>query len=246
MEQLYTIPVNEAFDASAADASCGCPICALYDRLQENELDLILGASMMEPDVRKKTNELGFCRRHYGMMFVRKNRLSLALMLESHLDEVRGKLGDEGFLAIFSGAGTQTVKKLDRLEESCYVCARIEMHLSRMLETVFLLWQREKEFRTKFDAQPFFCLPHYRRMLEMGKTSLGKKEYPAFCRAAGDVVRRYTESLCGDVSWFCKKFDYRYDAEPWYNAKDAVERAIRFLAGSDGSTPACTGGGNKK
>jgi len=26
-----------------------------------------------------------------------------------------------------------------------------------------------------------------------------------------------------------KKFDYRYDAEPWYNSKDAVERSMKFL-----------------
>ena len=56
MERIYTIPVNEAFDASMADPACGCPICALYRKLEENELDLILGGSMMEPDVRIRTN----------------------------------------------------------------------------------------------------------------------------------------------------------------------------------------------
>ena len=89
MEQIYTIPVNEAFEASAADPACGCAFCALYRKLEENELDLILGASMMEPDVRIKTNKQGFCKTHYDMMFVRKNRLGLALMLESHLDELK-------------------------------------------------------------------------------------------------------------------------------------------------------------
>ena len=64
MEQIYTIPVNEAFEASAADPSLGCPLCALYRKLEENELDLILGASMMEPDVRILTNEMGFCPTH--------------------------------------------------------------------------------------------------------------------------------------------------------------------------------------
>ena len=88
MEQIYTIPVNEAFDASAADHTCGCPMCALYRQLQENELELILGASMMEPDVRIQTNKEGFCRTHYDMMFVRKNRLGMALTLESHLKEL--------------------------------------------------------------------------------------------------------------------------------------------------------------
>ena len=88
MDMNFTIPVNEAFEASAADHSCGCALCALSRKLEENELDLILGASMMEPDIRIRTNERGFCRQHYDMMFVRKNRLGMALTLESHLDEL--------------------------------------------------------------------------------------------------------------------------------------------------------------
>jgi esterase/lipase superfamily enzyme len=43
------------------------------------------------------------------------------------------------------------------------------------------------------------------------------------------VVKGYMETLTEDVSWFCKKFDYRYDKEPWKNSKDSVERAIKFL-----------------
>ena len=92
MEQIYTIPVNEAFEASRDDASCGCPFCSLYNKLEDDELELILGASMMEPDVRIKTNERGFCRTHYDMMFARQNRLGMALTLESHLDELRGDI----------------------------------------------------------------------------------------------------------------------------------------------------------
>ena len=60
MDTIYTIPVNEAFEASAADSSCGCPFCALYNKLEDDELELILGASMMEPDVRIKTNMKAF------------------------------------------------------------------------------------------------------------------------------------------------------------------------------------------
>ena len=36
MEQIYTIPVNEAFEASRDDASCGCPMCALYNKLEND------------------------------------------------------------------------------------------------------------------------------------------------------------------------------------------------------------------
>ena len=88
MEQIYTIPVNEAFEKSMDEGSHVCPFCIMYNRLEANELDLILGASMMEPDVRIKTNELGFCDEHLGLMFGRGKRLQLTLMLESHLNEI--------------------------------------------------------------------------------------------------------------------------------------------------------------
>ena len=93
MEQIYTIPVNEAFEAVAKpETQCRCPFCLMYNRLEANELDLILGASMMEPDVRLKTNEQGFCDTHYGLMFERSKRLPLALMMESHLDSLAKEL----------------------------------------------------------------------------------------------------------------------------------------------------------
>ena len=50
-----------------------------------------------------------------------------------------------------------------------------------------------------------------------------------FVQAVSAVVEPYFDKLSKDVSWFCKKFDYRYDEEPWYDSKDAVERAIKFL-----------------
>ena len=52
---------------------------------------------MMEPDVRIRTNERGFCRTHYDMMFVRKNRLGMGLTLESHLNELKKEIRSGGF-----------------------------------------------------------------------------------------------------------------------------------------------------
>lgn len=234
MEQIYTIPVNEVFEASAADPACGCPLCMLYNRLEENELSLILGASMMEPDVRIQTNQEGFCRIHYDQMITRQNRLSMALTLESHLAELSKGIRAGGFL---SSPGQKPIKRIGSLEESCYICRRIASHYERMLETTVLLWQKEEEFRAKFAAQPYFCLPHYRRLLLCAADRLTKKEYKAFCDEAAGIVERYLEKVSGDVSWFCKKFDYRYDKEPWYDAKDAVERAVRFLRSDLHQTP---------
>lgn len=229
MEQIYTIPVNEAFEASAADPSLGCPLCALYRKLEENELDLILGASMMEPDVRILTNEMGFCPTHYDMMFVRKNRLGMALTLESHLTELRKQIAGGGIL---KKPGEKAEKRIEKLENTCYVCGRIEYNFSRMLNTVVYLYETDAEFRAKYAAQPYFCLPHYRRLIAAAREKMSKKVLPVFVKQTEDIVLSYFDSLTEDVSWFCKKFDYRYGDEPWYNSKDSVERAMRFL-GSD-------------
>ena len=226
MEHIYTIPVNEAFEASRDDASCGCPFCTLYNKLEENELELILGASMMEPDIRIMTNKEGFCRTHYDMMFTRKNRLGMALTLESHLAELKDEIKNGGFL---QKAGERPIKRISALEESCYVCRRIEFHFNHMIETAVFLWDEDEEFRAKFSAQPYFCLPHYKRLIACASDRLSKKRSPEMIKEAARIVESYMETLNEDVSWFCKKFDYRYDEEPWYNSKDSVERSMKFL-----------------
>ena len=226
MEQIYTIPVNEAFEEGVADKSCGCPFCRLYNKLEDDELELILGASMMEPDVRIKTNKEGFCKTHYDMMFVRKNRLGMALTLESHLAEIKKDIKDG---KLFSSPGQKPMKRIGKLEESCYVCRRIEFNFGHMIETAVILWDRDPEFKAKLASQPYFCLPHYKRFLEVASSRYDKKQFAEFEKICASIVNGYLDELEGDVSWFCKKFDYRYDEEPWYNSKDSVERAIKFL-----------------
>ena len=229
MQQIYTIPVHEAFEAGAADPKCGCPLCALYRKLEENELDLILGASMMEPDVRIKTNEKGFCRTHYDMMFVRKNRLGMALTLESHLNELKKELST-GFVAGLIGKpGSTPLKRIEKLEKSCYICERIDFHFQHMAETVVYLFESEESFADQIKAQPYFCLPHYRLLLEKAQNRLQKKQLADFFTIVEGVQKHYLDTLAEDVSWFCKKFDYRYEDEPWKNSKDSVERAMAFL-----------------
>lgn len=226
MDMNFTIPVNEAFEASAADPACGCPLCALARKLEADELDLILGASMMEPDIRIQTNRQGFCRTHYDLMFVRKNRLGMALTLESHLAELEKGLRDGG---IGGGQGSKPMRRIGELEESCYICRRVQTNFDKMVDTAVWLWQTDEDFPAKLRAQPYFCLPHYRQLLAVGQKRLGKKKNPEFAAACAAVVDGYLTELQKDVSWFCKKFDYRFQDEPWGNSKDAVERAIRFL-----------------
>ena len=86
-EDICTIPISEVFDEKD-----GCPICRMRDTVEKRTLEYIMGAAMMEPDIRIETNRLGFCDEHLGMMMDMRGRLSLALMLTSHIEEVKNKI----------------------------------------------------------------------------------------------------------------------------------------------------------
>ena len=228
MEQIYTIPVNEAFDKVIEHPECGCPICVLYKKLQTDELDIILGASMMEPDIRIKTNEQGFCLSHYNIMLGKKRMLGMGLMLESHLAEVKKRLAGA---TLFGKKPQAAIDSLTELEDSCYVCSRIDKNLAAMTATAVYLYESDPNFPKKFKSAPYFCLPHYRKMIDYASKKMNKKIFADFYKTAQGIEEKYIETLAGDVSWFCKKFDYRYDEEPWYNSKDSVPRAVKFLSG---------------
>lgn len=224
-EKIYTIPVNEAFEQSGD----GCPFCLLYKKLEDLELDAILGGAMMESDIRIMTNKKGFCKLHFSKLFTRKNRLSFALILESHLDELKDELKTGGFLS--KDIGAKPVERISKLEQSCYICEQIGDKFDKMVATAAYLYENENEFVEKFNSQKMFCLPHYKKLLQTASRSMKKKNYELLVKDADKIVSGYLSTLKDDVSWFCKKFDYRYDKEPWGNAKDAVERSIQFLGG---------------
>lgn len=232
METIYTIPLGEVFDAvTAENAPCECALCLLEGRLEANELDLILGASMMEPAIRIKTNERGFCRDHYKKMLGMKNRLGLALMQESHLSEVKRRLSPSVLSSLTGKKGEHFAKEVGKMACSCYICEKMEYHINRSLANVAVLYAAEESFRRKLARAPMLCLPHAKGLCEAAKRELTGKTYTAFCDEVIALALRYMDSLRDDVSFFCKKFDYRYADEPWGDAKDAPQRAAAFLTG---------------
>lgn len=86
-DDICTIPVSEVFEHND-----GCPICRMRDTIEERMTDYILGDAMMEPDVRIETNKTGFCEYHYNNMMSRRGRLQLALMLQTHINEINGEI----------------------------------------------------------------------------------------------------------------------------------------------------------
>ena len=226
-EDICSIPVNDVFLPK-----CGCPICRMRDTLETRMIDYILGAAMMEPDVRIKTNELGFCADHFKTMISGRNRLSLALILDSHLNEIKNDIfGNDKKL--FKPSAKKSNYKSAKLLETCFVCDRVEWGMERLLATIYRLYGTELDFRKLFSEQEFLCLPHYNLLSTGGEKEVNKRYIADFENTCRKLTANYLNTLENDVAHFCKMFDYRNSGEDadWGNSKDSIERTINWLTG---------------
>lgn len=230
-EQLYSIPVNDAFDAE-----CECPVCVMYRTLEKNAVDFTMGPSYMEDDVRMETNKVGFCPDHVRMMYDTQNRLGLALMLHTHTQNIireTEKLQKKGRTqagGLFKKSEESAVAAyMNRLGKSCFICNRINDTFGRYIDTIFYLYRREESFRRKFKASKGFCNMHYGLLYDAAPGYLSGRELDEFTKLLDSLYLENMKRVCDDIEWYTDKFDYRNVDAPWKNSKDAVVRTILKL-----------------
>lgn len=228
-EQLYTIPVNDAFSTD-----CECPLCLMHRDLEKNAIEFTMGPSYMEDDNRAVTDKLGFCPKHLEVMYKNKNKLGLALMLKTHMDKT---IRDMKSLAekdspksssLFSRKKTRSplVEYVEKVESTCFVCQRIQPVFDRYIHTIFHMWKSDKEFRAKFADCKGFCNKHYAALYEAGAEYLNQNQYDEFISTLNKVFFAGITRVNEDVSWFIDKHDYRNKEADWKNSKDSLQRAL--------------------
>lgn len=217
-EDICSIPVNDVFLPKD-----GCPFCRMRDMLEDRMATYITGAAMMEPDVRVETNRLGFCTEHFNQILARGSRLSVALILESLLAEVKSEVFPEG-----KTPAKKVTAAVHSREEHCFVCENIGQNTRHLLDSMLKLWQNDSEFRELYAQQQYICLPHYGMVLEAAQ-KMPRKNFTVFEADTTRLAKSYLETLCGDVTHFCRMFDYRNAGGDWGNSRDAIERAIHWL-----------------
>ncbi|MBO4330524.1 MAG: hypothetical protein J5827_00445 [Oscillospiraceae bacterium] len=214
-EKIYTIPVNEAFEKED-----GCPFCALRGRFEEQTLSYTLGAAMMEPDVRAAMNASGFCSAHLAALHSMNNKLSLGLILESHLDELLAALSPEpsgGKKGVFSPRRDEKPDACDsigRFSESCFICRRTDEAEKRYLSNAVFLWSSDPAFREKLRHRSFFCLTHFSALLKTAKTELRAAEYAELYTVMTGIERERISALRAAVTQFNSSFDHRSSGAP--------------------------------
>ena len=219
---ITNIPVAEVFEEGD-----GCPICRLRNTLEKRAVEYITGAAMMEPDIRIQTNKKGFCLTHYRQVLGQRNRLSVALTMETRLEELEKQIFSGSFIG---KAAKKQAKDAAAALSTCYVCEQMEDAMEKMLATVCRTWEGQREFRDLFERQDSLCLPHFAALVEASATAMSKKAQPDFAKAASKLARQYLAALREDVHHFCGMYDHSNAGNnDWGNSKDSVERAIWYL-----------------
>ncbi|MCI8405010.1 MAG: ABC transporter substrate-binding protein [Clostridia bacterium] len=239
-EKIYTIPVNEAYDSD-----CECPLCLLEKKLERETLDYTLGAAMMEPDFRERSNKKGFCNHHFSMLFDMPNKLPLALILETHLDEIRkktdkmSKLSDKLTLSksgFFKKSGSADFASalsslLAQISYSCIVCDKINHTMERYADVLLYMWINDEEFKKKFDRSKGFCLKHMKLLCDTAPKSLNDAQAAQFLFAMFTKQRTELDRIQKNIHKFTLKFDYRNKDMEWGSAQDAPIRTIEKISG---------------
>lgn len=232
-EKLYTIPVNDAFTAD-----CECPVCMMRKSLETDAIEFTMGPSYMEDDIRGQTSRLGFCEKHLKDLYQNQNRLGLALILKTHMDkiikDVEKASGNSIKMAVSSifkkkADHSEVVSYLEELSNTCFVCDKIKGTFERYIETLFSLYHTDENFREKFNSCKGFCNEHYKLLYMNAPKHLNGEELGCFLQLLNQLYLDNLKRVRDDLEWFINKFDYRYDKEPWKNAKDALPRSMQKI-----------------
>ena len=228
-EQLYTIPLNDAVNALDE-----CPFCFIERNVEQDLLDFVLGSgsSYMESDVREQTDLAGnawILKTHYMQML--KEMHSQFSGFKPGKTSLKDKLRRQT-----SGSNPIGVWVTEK-KESCYICKRYAETYERYLDTFFVMFKRDPEFREKIKNSKGFCLPHFGDLCEAADTRLGDKEKQEFYDMVFALMEKNMKRLSEDVSWLVEKFDYRNKDADWKNSRDAIQRGMQKLKGGYPADP---------
>lgn len=244
-ETIYSLALYDAFRQESE-----CPLCLIEEKREEEALDYLLHQALMDVRTRGETNREGFCRRHFELMYRRRAyRLQLALILDTYLATEnarlkklaagitgRGRARTKPFFSL--GRGKQQTGPEERLlqelryqERSCYICRKIHTVMEEHIKVLFYLWEKEREFAAVFAEKKGFCQKHFRQLLERAAQHLSSRQRRVFITQVTEKQLANLERIQSEVHRFTEKMSYHNEDLPWDNARDALIRGIKKLAG---------------
>jgi hypothetical protein len=216
-----------------------CPLCFLAESAEETYLRSFQHSRVMEPNVRVKTNDSGFCPLHYRKLYERENKLGLGLMVHTHLQEklplIRSALDHmrAGVAAGKKGARRvdEAAASLETLHDRCFICDLLSTDMDRYAFTILYLWRRDEEFLGVFRSSRGFCLSHFLVMLAKGRAMLRADRLERWLEECIPLITASLEDLERDLLSFTQ---LHHDANRGMgsdNERTALARTLQKLAG---------------
>jgi hypothetical protein len=234
MPKLEISKVHDAYEQGGE-----CPLCTLMDGAEATYLKSFQHSRVMEPNVRVKTNEAGFCPEHYRKLYAGENKLGLGLVVHTHLREklpsLRASL-ESLVPAVAAGRrGTARVDAaaaaLSSLKARCFICDLLRGDRDRYVFTILYLWGKDPEFPATLRASRGFCVGHFLDLLAGARASLKGDRLEKWCAEVVPLMTASLERLERDLLAFTQ---LHHDANRGLGTEEqrtALGRTLQKLAG---------------
>ena len=203
----------------------------------------------MEADIRDMTDREGFCRAHFKKMFDYGNSLGNAWILKTlymrHLEELDKEIkhfkpdstAKKGLFSKKEESSNSIVNWINKRESTCFICNTVNKTFNAYMKTFFDMYKKDDEFKKQVAGTKGFCLDHLKVILEYADSNLKGKELTDFYDMVIPMTKENLTRVYEDVAWFIEKYDYKNKDADWKDSKDAIQRGMQKLRGSDPSLP---------
>ncbi|HUI71765.1 MAG TPA: DUF6062 family protein [Spirochaetia bacterium] len=230
------LEISKVHDAYAQNEPC--PLCTLMESAERIVLLSFQHSRVMEPNVRVKTNAAGFCPDHLGKLYRGENKLGLALVMLTHLQQQKPGFSaalDRSLEAAHDRTRSEQVREviasLVAARDSCFICDLLAEDLARYAWTIVYLWEKDEQFPGLFRGSRGFCLSHFCTVLESASEALRGNRFAELLTDLVPVMKRTLDSLDVDLTSFTQLHQAANQDLGTDEVRSALSRTLQMLSG---------------
>ncbi len=230
-DHLETAPVIDAIRNHSL-----CPFCQLREMIERQTVERYLGGAVMEPDIRIRTNAVGFCRTHHQLLMAQKDYHGYALMMQTRLKTVATQLAPaiKGLagISLFGNKNTASLQRqLDEAAGRCLICENMADTVSRYMDIFMKLYREDEHFREDYGKGPGVCLYDLPLLTQKAQTHLAPKMRKSFLETVANQLSSTLDIAQEDLDALCSSFHYGSEHKNNPRIHEALERAVNLLRG---------------
>ena len=214
--------IDEYFDGENI-----CPVCRIKATVEKRLAETYLGEAVMEDETRKEVNSLGFCSRHFDILYKMPSKLGLALQTHTRIKTLYKSI----ISPVKAKSAKKAAEKIEKSISSCVICKYLDEHMIRYYKTIAEVYFSDEKFKEKLLLSKGFCLPHYEKLVKY--SAYAKNKADDYLASLYKVESESFERAESSLDAFCAHHDYRKASEPLGENKNALPNARKTLYETD-------------